>query len=332
MEIKQELWSDFMNMTSSQWINVDTLRKHRKLKNVESHCKQLIENLSWHFKVQGNTTDNNFYKIDAFVWQFIFKERIDRYDDRVYKLSYYLVNNYQYLQSISFADLTNFKFNWDIDSIPRNYKDIILKYNPVLSQEEYFKEQSSNYSVKKYHYFFLNEKDREEDNMSKTYLRFNLQEKLNNLRSNIPTTLSKDVKYDEIKDKQLKTELVDDYQAMKNSKTNFTMLFWKTGIMKNLFNKLDKENAEREKIKDGNDIIQYLPGKHVLRFSAKNLKDNVGLFEKIQKYRKNLVYNKKLAFKPYYHIYEERVLISPELNISTRLKKRKPLADRIFNL
>ena len=210
--------------------------------------------------------------------------------------------------------------------------DIILKYNPVLTQEEFHKEKSSNYTVKKYHYFFLNEMDRQEDNMSKTYLRYILQEKLNNLRSNIPTSLSKDIKYDEIKDNTLKSQIVDDIQTMKNSKTNFTMLFWKIGIMKNLFNKLDKENAERAKNAEGIDIVQYLPGKNVLRFSAKNLKNNDILYEKIQRYRKNLVHNTKVAMKPNYHIYEERVLISPVLNISTRLKKRKPLADRLFNL
>jgi hypothetical protein len=69
----------------------------------------------------------------------------------------------------------------------------------------------------------------------------------------------------------------------------------------------------------------------VKRFSETHLSDTL-IKEKLHKYRKNIVHNKKNSMKPNYHIYEERVLISPELNITTRLKKRKPLADRLFNL
>ena len=316
-------------MTSTQWTNVDTLRKLRKFKNLENQCKQMIEYLTWHFKVQNNTADNHFYKCEALIWQFVFRERIPRYDERVYKLAYYLVNNYHYLQSKSFDDLINFNFAWNIEQIPKNYKEVILKFNPPLSKEEFFKEKSSKYDLKKYHYFYLNEKDREEVNMSRTHVRYNLQERLDKLRTNFLAEPNKD--YDEAKDDKLIQQINMEYDLISKSKSNITLLFWKIGIMKNLFNKLDKEDADRKSNKDKFDIIQYLPGKKIIRFSEKHL-NNDEIIQKLHKYRSNLVLNKKNALKQNYHIYEERVLISPELNISTKLKKRKPFADRLFNL
>jgi hypothetical protein len=46
----------------------------------------------------------------------------------------------------------------------------------VLSKDEYLKEKSTIYTIKKYHYFYLNEKDKSEENMNKTYIRYNLHE------------------------------------------------------------------------------------------------------------------------------------------------------------
>ncbi len=333
MDIKTELWSDFINMTSTQWNSVDTLRKHRKFKNLENHCKQLIEFMTWHFRIQNNTSENSFYKIDALVWQFVFRERIPRYDERVYKLSYYLINNYSYLQSRSLDDLLNFNFDWNIEQIPINYKKIILKHNPPLNKDEFLREKSTNYTLKKYNYFYLNEKDKSEENMSKTYIRYNLHERMNNSMKNYGLFSSGKMNtlYDEAKDLSFKETIDKEYEIILNSKTNLTLHFWKIGIMKNLFNKLDKEENERLNNKENTDIIQYLPGKNVKRFSETHLSDTL-IKEKLHKYRKNIVHNKKNSMKPNYHIYEERVLISPELNITTRLKKRKPLADRLFNL
>ena len=318
-------------MTSTQWTNVDTLRKLRKFKNLENHCKQMIEYMTCHFKVQDNTVENHFYKSEALVWQFVFRERIPRYDERVYKLAYYLVNNYNYLQSKSLEDLISFNFSWNIEQIPKNYKDVLVKCNPPLMNEDFLREKSSKYDIKKYNYFYLNEKDREEANMTKTYVRYNMQERLNNLRTDLGSAAGKDKDYDESKDNKLKQQINDEYQLIIKSKSNLTLMFWKIGIMKNLFNKLDKENTDRKQNKDIVDVIQYLPGKKVIRFSEKNL-TNTYFKEKLHKYRRNLYHNKKNTLKQNYHLYEERVLLSPELNISTKLKKRKPIADRLFNL
>ena len=320
-------------MTSIQWNNVDTLRKHRKFKNLENHCKQLIEYMTWRFRIQNNTSENIFYKIDALVWQFVFRERIPRYDERVYKLSYYLINNYNYLQSKSLDELIDLNFDWNIETIPINYKEILLKYNPVLNNDEYLREKSSNYDLKKYNYFYLNVQDKSEENMTKTYIRYNLHERMNNnLKSGgyLIDKTNTEV-YDEANDKSVKEQIEKEYDIMIKSKSNLNLLFWKIGIMKNLFNKLDKEESDRKGKNENINIIQYLPGKNIQRFSDRHLSDSV-IREKLHKYRKNIIYNKKNSLKPSYHIYEERVLISPELNISTKLKKRKPLADRLFNL
>jgi hypothetical protein len=330
IDLKAELWSDFNNMTSTQWTNVDTLRKLRKYKKLEDKCKQMFEHLTWHFKIQNNSTENPYYKIDSLVWQFIFNERIPRYDERVYRLSAYLVNNYYNLQSKSLADIVNFDF--DITMIPKNYKNIILKYNPPLNEQEYLKEKGSKYEIKKYHYFYFNKEDKKEENMSKTYVRFNLYERFNNLIANVSSIDDPSSwQYDESKDEEIGKQLEKEYKIIANSKSNLTVLFWKIGIMKNLFNKLEKEEQERLKDISNTNILKHLPNKNLTRFSETAIL-NPEIKEKLHKFRKNLFLNKKKFLKPNYHVYEERVLISPELNISTKLKKRKPLADRLFNL
>jgi hypothetical protein len=231
--------------------------------------------MTWHFRIQNNTSENSFYKIDALVWQFVFRERIPRYDERVYKLSYYLINNYSYLQSRSLNDLLNFNFDWNIEQIPLNYKQIVLKYNPVLSKDEYLKEKSTIYTIKKYHYFYLNEKDKSEENMNKTYIRYNLHERMNNSlkRSGLFSSGTSNNVYDEAQDVSIKDTIDKENDIIVNSKTNMTLHFWKIGIMKNLFNKLDKEENERLKNIDSKDLSQYLPGKNVKRFSELHLAD-----------------------------------------------------------
>jgi len=102
--------------------------------------------------------------------------------------------------------------------------------------------------------------------------------------------------------------------------------------MKNLFNQLEKEENERKKNLEVVDVLHYLPGSSKkVRFSERMIK-NEDLKEKLHKYRRNLAHNKLIALKPDYHFYKERILLSPELSISNKMKKRKPLVDKMFNL
>lgn len=319
-------------MASSQWTSVDTLRKLKKYKNLENHCKLMMEHLTWHFKIQSLSAENPHYKIDALVWQFIFNERVPRYDERVYRLSSYLVNNYLYLQSVNVEDLVEFNFDFNIDNIPRNFKDIILKYNPPMPEDEFLKEKGSNFQIKKYHYFYLNKNDKVDLNMTKTYVRYNLFERLNQKKSNVGTSRDpNELNYDEIKDETIGLQIEKELELIVKSNSNLTLLFWKIGIMKNLFNKLDKEEQERSKIPSETNLLKYLPNTQTTRFSETAVIDK-DLREKLHKYRKNLLHNKKNALKPNYHLFKERILISPELNVSTKYKKRRPIADRFFNL
>lgn len=51
-----------------------------------------------------------------------------------------------------------------------NYKDRVVKVNPPLSAEEFEKEYSSPYKIKKYHYNFRQEDELNEENLRKTFV------------------------------------------------------------------------------------------------------------------------------------------------------------------
>jgi len=98
--------------------------------------------------------DNPYYKLDALVWSCIFHEKVPRYSDKVYRMSEYFMQHYQYLKTLQFTDIEQCNIDWSAYRIPFNFRNKLMKVNPPLSEEEFEKEYNSAYKIKKYHYNF----------------------------------------------------------------------------------------------------------------------------------------------------------------------------------
>ena len=79
---------------------------------------------------------NPILKIDAFVWSFVFLEKIDRYDNRVYLIASYLLETVKMLNEKSENDFRNFNFNFNPFLMPFDFKNNIEKVNRPLSKKE----------------------------------------------------------------------------------------------------------------------------------------------------------------------------------------------------
>lgn len=113
--------------------------------------------------------DNVYKKIDALVWSTIFFEKIDRYAEGVYLMSEYMIQNFNYIQTLDLSTIEECNINFDVYLLGLDYKQKILKENPKLEQEEFEKEQLSKNPIKKYYYNY-DEKDQlplDDDNMVK---------------------------------------------------------------------------------------------------------------------------------------------------------------------
>jgi hypothetical protein len=47
--------------------------------------------------------EDPYYKLDALIWSCIYHEKVPRYSEKVYKMSEYLIQHYNYLKSLSFT-------------------------------------------------------------------------------------------------------------------------------------------------------------------------------------------------------------------------------------
>jgi len=84
---------------------VQVLRKFKKIEDIENYLFAIRRNLDFHFFVNGATTAQPEYKLDALVWTCIFHEKVPRYSERVYKMSQYLLRHYQYLKTLDYTTI-----------------------------------------------------------------------------------------------------------------------------------------------------------------------------------------------------------------------------------
>jgi len=139
-DLKEEIIEAFNEFTREQMAEVDVLRKNKKLEDIENYLFAIRRNFDFHFFINGKTSENPYYKIDALVWSSIFHEKVPRYSDLVYKMSEYFIQHYYYLKTLSFAELEQCVIDWSAYRIPLNFKAKTLKYNPPMTEEEFVRE------------------------------------------------------------------------------------------------------------------------------------------------------------------------------------------------
>ena len=84
----------FNGMINNEMEDVQVLRKHRKIEELDNYMFAIRQNLDYHFFIHGISSQNNAYKLDALVWSCIFHEKVPRYSEQVYKTSMYLMQHY----------------------------------------------------------------------------------------------------------------------------------------------------------------------------------------------------------------------------------------------
>lgn len=76
-----------------------------------------------HFNYNDTTICDPLYKLDALAHTAIFLGKTDRYEDRVYKMGYYILEMYKYFQTLSLEELISFDFHFNAFIIPVDYKE-----------------------------------------------------------------------------------------------------------------------------------------------------------------------------------------------------------------
>lgn len=318
---------------------VDTLRKISKFKRLEESLDDQKNMFHWHFNIYNPTVENNFFKIDSFVWEFIFRKKVHRYDERIYKMSHYLINVFNDFKKLNYYDFENMNFRFEngLINIPINYKDKILHYNPTLSNELLLREEFSDFVYKKHTYQYRTETEREVIHLKKTFIRHALD---NNKGSKKYLDLSRreeDTLYDELKDEELINKLNSQLndELIQQDKSNFLFNLWISKYFGRSIELCEMEDRRRGKDEYNDNYIKSISFKnenneniYVPRISEKI--QNEELKRKLYIYRYNLENNSK-AEKDYF-INQETKNFYPDANVIMKRNKRIPLAEKIFKI
>lgn len=336
-KIASDLITEILKITKSdankEFQQVDTLRKISKFRNIEELYEEQKVNLHWHFKIYNSTADNHFYKIDGLVWSQIFREKIPRYDDRVYKMSHYLIHHFNQFKNLSLENFENFEYTFDLNCIPVNYKDKILNFNEKLDDETFMKEKFSNFQVKKYSYDYKTLKERDSKELMKTFFTQTFYNTFDKKNYSLRSRRKEDQLYDELKDEErnvfLATHLREDLPKIEQPRTSINVMYtlWFNKHYNRIIEVCQEEDLRREKGEYSAEYIKAIGKEKKKRFSENLSKVNR---ERLYEYRFQLENNPKTEIEQFSNA--EMKLFHPDANIVNKRRRRKPLVDRIFRL
>jgi len=78
-------------MVTNEMQDVEVLRRHKKIEELDNYLFAIRRNLDFHFFINGASVDCPEFKLDALVWTCIFHEKVPRYSEKVYRMSQYLL-------------------------------------------------------------------------------------------------------------------------------------------------------------------------------------------------------------------------------------------------
>jgi hypothetical protein len=319
-------------LSNNEFQKVDTLRRISKFKTIEENYEDQKKMFHWHFNILNPTADNNFFKIDALVWTYVFREKIPRYDDRIYKMSHYLISHFHYFKQLSYFDIENMNFQFDLSCIPYNYKDNILKYNPALTNEIFLREKYSDFQYKLYSYSYKTEEERDPDQMKKTYIRYDYHSTFDKKNFLMRSKRKEDSEYDELQDSEMNEEMERILNPAKNPLFNTF-----ESLANREFGRSNDicEMEDRRRIKeDYND--EYIRNIKIQTQEEPILKDRFS--NQLRNYKKNILYtyrhslkNNPQAEKDFFH-HRESKMFYPEANVVLTRSKKKSFAEKLFKL
>ena len=159
-------------MIDSEMEDVEVLRKHKKIEELDNYLYAIRQNLDYHFFIHGISSLQPEYKMDALVWSSVFHEKVPRYSPHVYKTAAYIIEQFKYAKTLSYSDIEKGNVRFSTARIPANPRESFtrLAANVPLSAEEFEKEKDSPYKVKKYHYNYKHPEEMSEDTLRRTFV------------------------------------------------------------------------------------------------------------------------------------------------------------------
>jgi hypothetical protein len=164
-QLKEELIESFNKLTLAEMQDVDVLRRHKKIDDIDNYLFAIRRNFDFHFYINAKSVENPYYKLDALVWSCIYHEKVPRYSDKVFKMAEYMMQHYEYLKTLNFNEIEQASVDWCSYRVPFNFKTKLVKVNVPLGEEEFEKELNSPYKTKKYHYNFRQDDELNEANL-----------------------------------------------------------------------------------------------------------------------------------------------------------------------
>lgn len=136
-DLRESLVDSLNSYTQKEIMGIDVMRKNKKLEDIENYLFAIRKSFDFHFLMNGKTSENNYYKIDALVWSCIYHEKVPRYSEKVFKMAEYMIQQFKYVNTLSYEDIEKARIDWNAYRVPPNYKDKVLKYNIPLTQDEF---------------------------------------------------------------------------------------------------------------------------------------------------------------------------------------------------
>lgn len=128
-------------------------RKTKYIHDTKEYLRTLRDALDRHFRNDLKYAIDPMHRIDALVWSAIFLQKCDRYDNRVYLLSSYLLETWKALQQYDFNDFLDLKIVFNPFVVPADYRRQIEKANPPLSPAAYEADKGLTDSrLQRFHY------------------------------------------------------------------------------------------------------------------------------------------------------------------------------------
>lgn len=146
------LQQTFVRHTDFEVSRIHLKKKNDFIKDLNYFCDLNRQNYEKHFFSNFKTSQNPYFKIDALVWSTLFYEKVERYSERVYLLSEYMIKHFRYINSLSLEEIEAGQIDFDIYRNSLNFKQKIQEVNPPLSQEEFEAELNSSNPIKKFFY------------------------------------------------------------------------------------------------------------------------------------------------------------------------------------
>lgn len=172
--LKTQILSDFQIYIQKKVFTTNVKNINSMFNNITTYLETNRKLFNHHFNYNETTFNDVYYKIDCLAWSGIFFKKIERYDERVYLMSGYMIENYFYVKNLGFEEILNCEVDFSVFSMPVDYKKIILEKNPVLSREEFSVEEGKgeDYS-KKFDYDYEEEFDKIENRIKSEKSVFN---------------------------------------------------------------------------------------------------------------------------------------------------------------